>query len=399
MAQQEPELDPLRHAEVNRPSCRRGGRGLLQIATAAWFVWLDLVPTAAAQEPTPAPAPAAPADPGPLLSQLRKSDLPLADARLAAAGLRRHGTVVRLQASDLLRDRFLARMQLHDKELERLGRAAERAAAAVQKQRLGKDGAQRVESLRSTALGVSRRQDLSKDRIVRELDPIVAELQELLLPTLEQVLAVEPDVGPGLDRLRAVRTELAEWHALYAAMLDGFDLHPDVQKHLEKNPVPDPPPVPEALATTAVEWLLLGLPLSPRDRRTVQENAQLRAAMDPEEFAGTQALNKLRYLLGLPMVRIDPKLGDAARDHSDDMARLSFFDHNSPVPGKRSFADRASRFGTSASSENIATGHADGEDAIRGWWYSPGHHRNMLGNHVRTGLGRSGTLWTQLFGG
>lgn len=363
------------------------------------FAWLGPVPTAATQDPSPAPVPAPPADPGPLLAQLRKSDLPLADARLAAADLRRHGTIVRLQASDLLRERFQARMQQHDKELEGLGRAAERAAASVQKQRLGKDGAARVEALRTTALGVSRRQDLSKDRIVRELDPIVAELQGLLLPTLDQVLAVEPHLGPGLDRLRAARTELAEWHGLYAAMLDGFDLHPDVQKHLEKNPVPDPPPAPEALAATAVEWLLLGLPLSPRDRRTVQENAQLRAVMDPEEFAGTRALNTLRYLLGLPMVRIDPKLGDAARDHSDDMARLSFFDHSSPVPGKRSFADRASRFGTSASSENIATGHEDGEGAIRGWWYSPGHHRNMLGNHVRTGLGRSGTLWTQLFGG
>lgn len=360
-----------------------------------------LVPAqhATAQEPAPAPAVAAPADPGPLLAQLRKNNLPLADARVATAELRRLGTVVRVQASDLLREQFLARTQQHDKELDRLGRAAERAAATVQKQRLGKDGAARVETLRSTALGVSRRQDLSKDRIVRELDPIVAELQGLLLPTLDQVLALEPDLGPGLDRLRAARTELAEWHALYAAMLEGFDLHPDVQKHLEKNPVPDPPPAPEAVAATAAEWPLLGLPLSPRDRRTVQENAQLRAAMDEQEFAGTRALNTLRYLLGLPMLRIDPKLGDAARDHSDDMVRLSFFDHSSPVPGKRSFADRASRFGTSASSENIATGHEDGEGAIRGWWYSPGHHRNMLGNHGRTGLGRSGTMWTQLFGG
>lgn len=350
-----------------------------------------------AQEP--APAVAAPVDPGPLLAQLRKNNLALADARLATAELRRLGTVVRQQASDLLRDQFLARSQQHDKELERLASAAERAAATVQKQRLGKDGQARVEALRSTARGVSRRDDLSKDRIVRELDPIVAELQGLLLPTLDQVLAVEPDLGPGLDRLRSARTELAEWHALYATMLEGFDLHPDVQKHLEKHPVPDPPPAPEGVATTATEWLLLGLPLTPRDRRTLQENDLLRAAMDGEEFAGTRALNTLRYLLGLPMLRIDSKLGDAARDHSDDMVRLSFFDHSSPVPGKRSFADRASRFGTSANSENIATGHENGEGAIRGWWYSPGHHRNMLGNHVRTGLGRSGTMWTQLFGG
>ncbi len=384
---------------MNRPACRRHGRSRRLAGAAALFAWLGPALAAAAQEPPPASTAATAVDPGPLLAQLRKGGLSLADARLATAELRRLGTVVRLQASDLLRDQFLARTHQHDKEFERLGRAAERAAATVQKQRLGKDGAARVEALRTTAQGVSRRQDLSQERIRRELDPIVAELQGLLLPTLDQVLAVEPDLGPGIDRLHAARAELAEWHALYAAMLEGFDLHPDVQKHLEKNPVPDPPPAPDTVAAKAAEWLLLGLPLSPRDRRTVQENALLRPAMDAEEFAGTRALNTLRYLLGLSMVRIDPKLGDAARDHSDDMVRLSFFDHSSPVPGKRSFADRASRFGTSASAENIATGHDTGEGAIRGWWYSPGHHRNMLGNHVRTGLGRSGATWTQLFGG
>ena len=110
-------------------SGRRRARSRRLVKAAALIAWLGPVPAASAQEPTPAPAAATPVDPGPLLARLRKSDLPLADARLAAAELRRLGTVVRLQASDLLRDRFLARTQQHDKELERLGRAAERARA------------------------------------------------------------------------------------------------------------------------------------------------------------------------------------------------------------------------------------------------------------------------------
>jgi uncharacterized protein YkwD len=38
-------------------------------------------------------------------------------------------------------------------------------------------------------------------------------------------------------------------------------------------------------------------------------------------------------------------------------------------------------------------------DALRGWFLSPGHHKNMLGeSHARQGLGRSGKYWTEMFG-
>lgn len=346
-----------------------------------------------AQEPAPAsPSPQA------LLAQLRASDVTLAAATAAATRLQEQSTALRLQASDLLRDAYLARLSRHQKALDRAQKAVEKVSGAVQRTQLGNRGEARAAELRSTSLGVSMRADLSKDRIQRELDPIVTELQSLLLPTRDQVLAAEPTLAEMTAALRSERGELAAWFALYVAMVDGFDLHPDAQKHLEKNLPPNPPPLPAHVDDEFIEWLLLGLPLSARDRRTVQENALLRARVDAEEFAGTQALNTLRYVLGLPLLRIDLKLGEAARDHSHDMVNLGFFDHSSPVAGKRTFADRASRFGASASSENIAAGHDSGPGAIRGWWYSPGHHRNMLGGHARTGLGRSGSTWTQLFG-
>ena len=44
------------------------------------------------------------------------------------------------------------------------------------------------------------------------------------------------------------------------------------------------------------------------------------------------------------------------------------------------------------------TGTVDGAAANQMWWHSPGHHKNVLGNHTRVGLGRSGKYWTELFG-
>jgi uncharacterized protein YkwD len=43
-------------------------------------------------------------------------------------------------------------------------------------------------------------------------------------------------------------------------------------------------------------------------------------------------------------------------------------------------------------------GYADGNAANLGWFHSPGHHKNMLGNHRRIGLGVSGQYYTEMFG-
>lgn len=118
------------------------------------------------------------------------------------------------------------------------------------------------------------------------------------------------------------------------------------------------------------------------------------------EVRGIEECNNLRMLVGLRAVLIDPKLCDTARDHSKDMQDQGFFAHESPVPGKASPWDRAKRFGTSASAENIFMGSSNPHEANMGWFYSPGHHKNMFAaGHVRIGLGCTGSHWTQMFGG
>ena len=110
------------------------------------------------------------------------------------------------------------------------------------------------------------------------------------------------------------------------------------------------------------------------------------------------ALNLTRNLLGLNALSIDLKLCAAARDHSADMQRLKFFAHESPVAGKKTPWDRAKNFGTTASGENIMMGVRDGKAANLGWFHSPGHHKNMLGNHNRVGMGLTGAHFTELLG-
>lgn len=69
------------------------------------------------------------------------------------------------------------------------------------------------------------------------------------------------------------------------------------------------------------------------------------------------------------------------------------------MPRMRRPWDRAKNFGTSASSENIYMGHSDSHAANTGWFFSPGHHKNMFMSGLsRIGMGSSGKHWTRMFG-
>lgn len=115
--------------------------------------------------------------------------------------------------------------------------------------------------------------------------------------------------------------------------------------------------------------------------------------------------NTERASSGLPPLAPDPLLTAAAQAHSSDMVTRAFYAHTSPdgrEPWDRA-ADAGSRHRTVG--ENIACGQRSPAEVVRGWMDSPGHRANILKpsfTHMGVGFaggGRSGTYWTQLFGG
>jgi len=353
-----------------------------------------LVATAAGQEAQQKPKPASS-----LVIQLKSRRLGLDKAAAVLAELETRQTRFRLQASAALRKQFLRRQKLYEKQAEKVFEAFARAAKSAQRDQLGRDGAARVEALRAEALAVTRGRGLTKAAIKQQIDPRLKELGELLQPAFADVLRADEDLDLQLTALRVDNAALCEWFALYGSATAGLELHEDTQRHFAKLPVPPGPASESQIDERIAAESFAGLPMSSGDRKALAANRELRGEVPREELLGTLELNRIRYLLGLPMVRIDPRLSDAARDHSKDMATLGFFSHTSPVKGKERFGQRAANFGTSASAENIAAGQSTGRGAIRAWWYSPGHHKNMLGGHGRTGLGQHGRMWTQMFGG
>jgi uncharacterized protein YkwD len=212
--------------------------------------------------------------------------------------------------------------------------------------------------------------------------PAIKGLKELIMPSAEQVFATAPAT---LNRQRKIVLILAKFRD---AIVDTAVLH-DEEKAEEKIISKEK----EAISSVA------GLPrdglriMGDNDKIAAKEN------VPDDERKGIREVNEWRLLLGLNALIIDSKLCDASRGHSEDMERHKFFAHESPLAGKKTPWDRAANEGTKASGENIYMGSTLPAAANKGWFYSPGHHKNMFkGSHKQIGLGRYGRHWTQMFG-
>jgi uncharacterized protein YkwD len=99
-----------------------------------------------------------------------------------------------------------------------------------------------------------------------------------------------------------------------------------------------------------------------------------------------------------PLAWLQPA-ADAAQAHSDDMARRSYFAHESPE-GQRPW-DRLVARGVSYRSmaENIAwTPEQGARQALRGWIESDGHRQNLENcAFTHHGIGFRNAYWTHVF--
>ncbi|MEA2142333.1 MAG: hypothetical protein QOI64_763 [Solirubrobacteraceae bacterium] len=131
------------------------------------------------------------------------------------------------------------------------------------------------------------------------------------------------------------------------------------------------------------------------------------AALDPEERALCEQINRFRAQSGAPALRASIALTKAASWLSFDMAAHDGFDH---VDSRgRDFDERITAFGyrSPTMAENIAGGEAGASATFKQLKRSPSLRSNMLRAKLRViGIGRapgSGTMlawyWTTTFGG
>lgn len=128
---------------------------------------------------------------------------------------------------------------------------------------------------------------------------------------------------------------------------------------------------------------------------------------DLTKTALIQLTNQERQSLGLPILKENPILNQAAYQKAQDMLALDYFSHYSPTGLSPWYWFKKAGYNYQLAGENLAIGFLDSEEVIRAWKNSPSHKANLLnpkfkeiGIAVLKGdfQGSETTLVVQLFG-
>lgn len=155
-------------------------------------------------------------------------------------------------------------------------------------------------------------------------------------------------------------------------------------------PEPEPTPVPEAPVVTPTPEPQP----TPEPEPTPPTTAELTVAQQVLDL-----VNGERTQRGLNPLVLNNALNTAAFNHSKDMNDNNYFSHTGQDGS--SFGQRVGRTNYTgfARAENIAGGQTTAQQVHNAWMNSTGHRDNILLPDVTDmGLGKSGTIWTQIFG-
>jgi uncharacterized protein YkwD len=133
------------------------------------------------------------------------------------------------------------------------------------------------------------------------------------------------------------------------------------------------------------------------------DHAGAEARVVPVSQARALALiNGLRKKRGLPALKADARLRQAAQTHSVWMANRGKLSHRAGIGGGLGAKVRRVKYPAGRAWENIAAGQKSLERAIESWMKSSGHRKNMMSRSaVHVGIAaahnpkvRYGTFWT-----
>lgn len=152
-----------------------------------------------------------------------------------------------------------------------------------------------------------------------------------------------------------------------------------------------------------VVGLTFTLPHMQAEEKTETKEKKEEFKLSDDEKTILDLTNQERARQSLPALKPHPLLFKAAREHTENMARLGRLSHslNGTQPHQRI---RETGYVSFGSGENIASGRSfPAREAFDAWMSSSGHRRNILnGTYGEIGIGvatneRGETYYTQVF--
>lgn len=141
------------------------------------------------------------------------------------------------------------------------------------------------------------------------------------------------------------------------------------------------------------------LSLREHHRIVTGAHAQMKTA-EPEAVQFAELLNGRRFILGMKPLLLGEKLSAACARHSEEMVKLKYFAHESPVPANKTPWDRVRNAGFEGRGhgECIHAGGSEPREAHTGWWYSDGHRVILYSEATAQGIAKFGRHWTFMTG-
>jgi uncharacterized protein YkwD len=99
-------------------------------------------------------------------------------------------------------------------------------------------------------------------------------------------------------------------------------------------------------------------------------------AFDPA--AAQKLVNAYRAQKGLKPLKLNTRLSDAARRHSEDLAKSDRISHYGSDGSDAWERVRKTGYGARMTAENVGTGQQSLDEVFRGWQKSPDHNANLL---------------------
>jgi uncharacterized protein YkwD len=152
-------------------------------------------------------------------------------------------------------------------------------------------------------------------------------------------------------------------------------------------------------------WIVMATPFAPEVHMDAEAAGQRVLELVNQTRKSRRSCGNRKFNAAPPL-RWNDALAEAARRHSEDMARYDFLSHDSRDGSTAAQRIERAGYRYRAMGENIAGGQLQPEEAVAGWINSPGHCANLM-NPAFTEMGvafavdrrsRMGVYWTQEFG-
>ena len=252
----------------------------------------------------------------------------------------------------------------------------------------------RKEALKEIREGKPEGAPGEKPRLSKEMDAKIRAVKALWEKPAEKALEIDKSMNNMAELLRAMAKELKKYTA---APKDK-----NKENDEEEIEVDEEIDIITVLASGAA-MDIRSFPLNTTETRQIAYNRKIMKENEENKTADSiekemvRIINEYRIMMGLQAYRLHDQLSKASRKHSQFMQSVGQLAHEGIGDGTPSSRLQAEGF-SGPNGENCAVGQGTPLGYFTAWYWSYGHHLNMIGGWSLIGGGISGDYATTNFG-